>query len=168
MNFECKNCTSFCCVVPPAITTEQELEKALSYGVRVVATPYKNLEDAYLVSIVKDKETDMCPFVSKENYKCSIYDDNFMKCTIFNCKAKNYKIKELLVKVPTEVMELLTTTDTPEEIPIALFRKHIVEKHKIEILDVTTALDIVNLTSIDTAKNLLEQIVIKNRLAKLS
>ena len=164
LNFKCKNCTSFCCVVPPTILTEGELEKALEHKGKVVAIQRTSQE--YILFVVKDEESGICPFVSKGDnyeYKCSIYDDRFMVCDIFDCQAKDYTIDELFSKQPNDIISLLTNKKVEESLPIGVFSKEIIDKYDISVVTQQEAIEMVNMTSMLTVMQLMEDLVLKNQ-----
>jgi Fe-S-cluster containining protein len=90
--FGCNLCSGVCCINPPLLRTFEEGMRAKSYGVEIVATPR---DTGYLIAIAKKDDT--CPFL--KNGECSIYDDRFESCKMYECDLKNVTPAEAVIKL---------------------------------------------------------------------
>jgi len=139
--FDCSSCSSFCCIVPPMLYDENELIKAIGFGVRVIAT---KMDNGYYCSVVKNKKG-VCPFVSSDR-GCRIYGNNFKACKDFNCKGKTKTKYEMLGFKPIEFFDALSLPLIPLEKP-NMFSVEVVEKYGIEIVSREEAVELVNVSS---------------------
>lgn len=138
--FDCSSCVSFCCVVPPMLCDEHEVEKAQGLGVRVIATA---MEGGYYCSVTKN-ESGVCPFVVKGR-GCGIYGDNFKACKDFKCGAIGKSVSEIISLDSMDFYDAFTVPLAPLDKP-ELFSLEYVQKRGIEVVSREEALKLVNIS----------------------
>jgi len=135
----CNNCSAICCIAPPQLSGEDEILKALVYGVDVVAIKNKDSEDEY-VAFVKKKNY-VCPFL--EDGKCRIYSDRFEACRNFECIALSF---EDVNKVQPTNLPFFTTNRKSEVKPNAVSREFL-RMHDIRVIDEYEAMSLITVSN---------------------
>ena len=138
--FECSDCKSVCCITPPALSSEEEIVKAKDMGVRIVAV---DIDGNYYCSITKD-DRGVCPFLSdSDTLGCTIYDNNFGACTGFDCTLKTVSIKDFHILDPESALKMMNEPIAP--FATGTFSLEMIEKHNIETVSLSKAIELVNM-----------------------
>jgi len=92
-NFNCSKCSGICCINPPELRNIEEINKALGFGVKVLII--KDPKSDEILGAGVEKTKGKCPFLNDKG-KCDIYENRFMACEDFECKAKKDNKFEVL------------------------------------------------------------------------
>jgi len=84
-DFNCGKCSGICCINPPELRDIEEINKVLSFGVKILII--KDFESDSVIGAGIEKINGKCPFLNDKG-KCDIYENRFGACRDFECKAK--------------------------------------------------------------------------------
>ena len=164
IELNCEKCGGLCCMNPPQISNIKELEFALNKNVEIAIV--KNAYESKSLVFVKEKDN-QCPFLDKDNYNCSIYEDRFNVCKEYKCKAlmsENGKIDlaSLLtldfIETEEDIERIFKNLINLSEEQIASYQ----DNENIEILNVEKMLGMKNSYVFDDIKKQVEFTVEKN------
>ena len=122
----CDNCPGICCINPPTCESIEEIEFAISKGVKLIAFPES--KDNYFVML--DRKDGHCPFLNKDG-KCDVYDNRFEVCKKFVCRSCD---NELDFPIKPEEFDFSNVNIDPS-FQGKKFSKDIVDKYNIEVED---------------------------------